>query len=301
MIYVWIIALFLPFAVFGSPAEEIPEHSIPVLDTVQDLFGSRVNSVANDFDSFFATERADDELGRSRIRFRRRYTVEERQLMTDDTAIRFNIRMPSLERKFKNMVESRKKKKDETKEESVARERRYLKATDLDTKWLFRSDVAVSASIHPNITGRARLRKSFKTGDLIHRFVQEGTWRSYQEGFRQRTQVQTDFTIRTNLLLRLNNLADWRISQKNFTTTHGPAIFHRVTEDDAFTYSYGVSTTVDDGAWYVSNHSVGPTWRRNLYHQFFYMDLGTGLYFRKTWHFRRTPFVFIQLELLFGT
>ncbi len=301
MAYVLVLFLFLPFFTWGSPAEEISEHSIPVLDTIQELLGHRVNHLANDFDSFFATERADDELGRSKIRLGRRYTVQERSLPDDDTLIRFNLRLPSLEKRFKDIVQTRKPKKGESDYERKERSIKYIKATELDTRWMFRSDLAVNASVHPNLTARGRLRKSASTMQLIHRFVQESTWKAVDEGFRQKTTLNTDYTLNRDLLFRFNNVADWKISLKNFTTGHGPNLFHRLTEDDALVYNYSIASTVISGTWYLSNHQVSTTYRRNLYHQFLYLDLGTGLNFPKAYSFRRTPFVFLQIEALFGS
>ncbi len=300
MIYLLMIALFIPFLAHSSPAEEISEHNIPILDTVQDILGGQANFIANDFDSFFATERADDELGRSKIRVRKTFTLEERQKLRNQTQFRFNLRLPSLEKKFKDMVSSRKPKKGETPDEKKAREQSYVSATQLDTSWLFRSDVSTSVSIHPSITLRSRLRKSAKTGTIIHRFVQEATWVTYLEGFRQTTTLQSDQTINSNWLFRFGHLVDWSISHKTFTTSHGPALYQRLDDDAAMFYNYGVSAVIDGGSYYLSGHGANVGYRKNIYHQFVFMDLGTGLSFPKIYSFRRNPSVYIQFEALFG-
>jgi hypothetical protein len=300
MVYLLIFTLFLPLMAYSSPAEEISEHRIQLLDTVQDILGGQANFIANDFDSFFATERADDELGRSTIRVRKNFTLEERQKFKNETQFRYNLRLPSLEKRFKDMISDRKAKAGETKDEKKAREQRYVSATQLDTKWLFRSDVSGSVSIHPNITLRSRLRKSWKTGTIIHRFVQEGTWQSYLEGFRQKTTLQSDQTINSNWLFRFGNLVDWKISHKSFTTNHGPALYQRLNDDEAMFYNYGLSTVINGSSYYLSGHGATVGYRKNLYHQFIFMDLGTGLNFPKIYSFRRNPFVYMQIEALFG-
>lgn len=298
------IMLFLASTVaLASPAEEREETRIPILDTAEEFFGQRVNHLANDFDSFFATERADDELGRSRVRVRANYTMEERSLPQDDIQFRFNLRLPKLEQRFKFYEDSKKaekENKDESPEERKKREEDYKKRHRVDERWLFNADTNVNASIHPSITVRGRIRKSKETGTLIHRFVQEATWISTRDGFRQRTTLNTDHSFSQTFLFRFANTLDWRISQKNFTTSHGPGLFHRLSDFDAMAYSFTMSSAVDDGILFISNFQLAANYRRNLYKDILYMDFTPGLNFPKQWSFRRTPFIFIGLELLFG-
>ena len=302
--FLGIILLLTSVAVFASPAEEREETRIPLVDTVDDFFGQRVNHIANDFDSFFATERADDELGRSRLRIRGNYTVEERSLPKDDIQIRFNLRLPKLESRFKFDPDDKKKKKDKkplTAEEQKKRDEEYSKRHRVDERWLFNADANVNASIRPNITLRARIRKSKETGTVIHRFVQEGTWISTRDGFRQRTTVNHDHSFDPLLLFRFVNNVDWRISKKDFSTGHGPTLLHRISDFEAMSYSLIMSTTVVDGVWYVAGYQLAPNYRRNLYKDILYMDITPGLSFPKQWSFRRTPFLFVGVEMLFGS
>ncbi len=289
------------FNVWSSPAEEMDEHRIPILDFAEDLFGHRANNIANDFDSFFATDRADDELGRSRLRVRTSRSVNEGAKMADDTRFSFNLRLPSLEQKFRKMVESKKKKTDESRVEHIRRLKTLEEVNKLDKKWLFRGNLSTNVSIHPSVTLRARLRKSAQTGTLIHRFVQEATWISYRDGFRQRTSLSTDQSISDDLLFRFNNTVDWRISQKTFNTVHGPSLLHRLSDDEAMSYNFSGSTIVDGGLLYFNGWQLGTNYRLNIYHQVFYMDLGTGLNFPKSESFRRSPYAMIQFEALFGS
>jgi hypothetical protein len=298
-----ILFLFITVSAFAMPAEEREETRIPILDRAEEFFGNRVNGVANDFDSFFATERADDELGRSRLRLRRNYTMQERELGIDKYSFRFNMRLPKLEQTFKNLFKSKKKekKKKETATEKAERLREEkINRNKVLEGWLFNGDVSGNASIHPSLTVRGRARKSYEMGVLIHRFVQEESWISTADGFRNRTQLDSDHTFTSNWLFRFTNLVDWRISKKNFITAHGPGIFQRLSDFDAITYAFTMGTTVQDGAWYVSNFRLAPTYRRNLYKEMLYFDFQSGLDWPKKWSFRRTPFVFFQLELLLG-
>ncbi len=307
--FLGIFLLIISVTVLASPAEEREEPRIPIVDSLDNFFGRRVNHIANDFDSFFATERADDELGRSKLRLRGNYTVQERSLPKDDIQIRFNLQLPKLESRFKyepDDDEEKKKKGDKkkqtlTKQELKKIEDEYLKRHKVDERWLFNADTNINASIRPNVTLRARVRKNKETGIIINRFVQEGTWISTRDGFRQRTTLTSDYSFDPLLLLRFTNDLDWRISQKDFGTRHGPSLLHRLSDFEALSYSLTMATIVVDGVWYVSGFTLAPSYRRNLYKDILYLDLTTGLNFPKVWSFRRTPFFFIGVEMLFGS
>lgn len=278
----------------ASPAEEPVEQSIPILESTQELLGYNINRVANRLDMFFADQRADDELARSRIRVRQRYEIRERALMDSQTQFRINIRLPSLEEKFR--FDYKKKPDSQSPQtEAVGKKDPNL----LQEEWQFRSDVGLSVKIPPNVFVRGRARKNWQTWKVVHRFVEELAWFSDRD-WEETTTFDSDLPLTENSLFRFRNIADWRITRKDFTTSHGPSILQRVSEDDALSYSITMSTLINNGVWFVTNYRLAPTWRRNLYKHWLYSDLTAGLDFPKIWSFRRTPFALVQLEALFG-
>lgn len=304
MRYTLLIALFIPMMVKASPADEREEDSIPILESVQTIFGHRINTLANRLDSFFATERADDELGRSSIRLRTRYSIRERAISDLNNRYSFNLRLPHLEEKFKLEYYQDKKdiaKKNKSKVEQRNEDAEKEKKRDaVKTGWIFNADAQVNVSIPPRLTTRARLRRSFDTGSIIHRFVEQITHVTDESGFVHQTSLDSDQTIDEETLFRFTNLARWRINDKDFITTHGPGLIHQLTDDDAISYGFGIGSTIDDGVWYMAGYGLSFTYRRNLYRNWLYLDLNPGLDFPKEWSFRRTPFFTAQLEFLFG-
>jgi hypothetical protein len=297
-----LLSLFLlgliPALVQASPAQEPENDSIPILDSAQNLFGRNVNTVANRLDLFFADQRADDELARSRLRIRKNYEVRERAQLTDEFQVRFNIRLPHLEEKFRFEFESDKKKRLEKKQDAKAGETLDLAKNQLNKNWQFRADVGVNASIPPKVFSRARLRKNMTSYKVIHRFVEEVVWYSDRD-WEEQTTLDSDLSLAEDVLLRFRNTSDWKITRKDFKTSHGPVILQRLSDDGAVSYGVNLSTIVDE-SWYVDNYRISITYRRNLYKHWLYADLTPGLDFPKTWSFRRTPFIALQLEALFG-
>lgn len=299
---------------YGSPAEEPPDNSIPILESVQEIFGTRANFAANRLDSFFATERADDEFGRSRLRIRSRFDIRERMASDLKNQYRINLKLPHLEEKFKyeyyqdkderekkKKEEEAKKSKDQPEQVAALSEAELLKKDSLLTGWIFNSDIGVSAAIPPRLTTRARLRKSFVTGTLIHRFVEQLTYVTDQSGLVEETSLNSDHIYNQNLIFRFVNTKRWQVLKKSISTNHGPTWLHRITDNDALNYSATFQTAVDNSSWFLSNYQLAIDYRRNVYRQWVYFDVIPGIDFPKQWSFRRTPFIVFQLEMLFGS
>jgi hypothetical protein len=311
MRYLFALTLILfPLIAASSPAEEQPDRTIPILESARNLFGTNANFAANRLDSFFATERADDEFGRSRIRLRSRFEVRERAVSDLNNTYRINLRLPHLEEKFKydyyqddaeKMKKEQKEERAKAAEKKIEDERKLLEKDKINEGWIFNSDIGVVASLPPKLALRARVRKNIVTGTLIHRFSEQLTYITDESGLVEETRVDSDHIYNENLVFRFVNFKRWQVLKKDFNTDHGPTLLHRVSENDAFSYGLTMQTIVDNGIWYTTNYRLSVNYRRNLYHQWIYLDLITGIDFPKEWSFRRTPFVIAQLEILFGS
>lgn len=311
MTYLFALTLFLfPLIAVSSPAEEPQDRTIPFLESAQKLFGTKANFAANRLDSFFATERADDEFGRSRIRIRSRYEIRERAVADLNNQYRINLRLPHLEEKFKydyyqDDVENNKKVKKDEKEKRDKKKADYqrslLEKDKINESWIFNSDIGVSAAIPPKLITRGRVRKNIVTGTLIHRFSEQITYITDESGLVEETRFDSDHIYDEDFIFRFINFKRWQVLKKDFNTDHGPTFLHRVSENDAFVYGFTMQTIIKDGSWFSNNYRLSTNYRRNLYHQWIYLDVIPGLDFPKVHSFRRTPFLIVQLEVLFGS
>ena len=294
-----LLLILLSSLAYSSPAEEREEFRIAILDRVQEMFGARFNFAANRLDSFFATDRADDELGRSRIRIRSRYTMMEHAPGDLNNVYRINLKLPHLEDRFQWDYYQDEEKKKKGKNNAKKNPEQYP-GNELDKRWLFNSDLAFSASIPPRLTARARLRKSFETGTVIHRFVEQLTYITDERGLGNELSLTSDQTLSDVSLFRFLNLVRWRISEKDFFTQHGPSILHQITDDDAISYGASLFTTIENSRPFLTNYQVSTNYRRNLYRQWLYFDTITGLDFPKQFKWDANPFLIFQLEILLG-
>jgi hypothetical protein len=297
--FLLILFILISSTAFASPAEEPVESNVPILESIQGFLGGQFNYVANRMDAFFATERADDEFGRSRIRIRSQFLLRERAPSYLKNQYRLNLKLPHLEQKFKyNFAdENEKNTKGNNKEKSEPTVKRN---TDENKGWIFNADMGVSVAIPPKLVTRARARRNIVTGTFTHRFVEQLTYITDASGLVEETGLLSDHPYTERFLFRFVNTKQWQVLQKEFSTNHGPTWLHAITDDDAFNYSATMQTIIDDSVWYTSNYRLSVNYRRNVYKQWFYFDVIPGIDFPKVWSFRRTPFITFQLELLFG-
>ncbi len=289
--------LLLSLPAFPGPAEKREESPITFLDRANEILGIQANVVANRLDSLFATDRADDEFGRSRIRVRSQFFVREQASSDLSTQYRINLKLPSLEKKFKFRMNQNKKKKAASDKELLDPN----KINQLNKSWIFNSDIGVSAANPPRIISRARVRKNMETGSFIHRFSEQLTYITDESGLTEETLIDSDYVFDEKLIFRFVNLKRWRIHNKEFTTNHGPTFIQQLSDNEALNYALNAQSVVENGTWFFNNYRLAINYRRNLYRQWVYFDVNPGIDFPKDFSFRRTPFINFQLEILFGS
>ncbi len=285
----------IPVKGLTSPAEEREEKDILVLEKAKELFGLKANLVADRLDSFFATERADDEFGRSRIRVRSQFMLRDGSKSDLINQYRINLRLPSLEEKFRFKFQDQKKDASQTTEQGTSENK-----IPQNKKWFFNSDIGVSMAIPPKLITRARLRRNFNSDIFTHRFYEQLTYITDESGLVEDTGFDTDYVFNSDLIFRFVNFKRWQVLKKDFNTNHGPTLIHRISDNEALNYGVTGQTTIIDGTWYLQNYRLAINYRRNLYKQWMYFDVIPGLDFPKIRSFKRTPFILFQLELLFG-
>lgn len=286
--------LFLSRVAFSSPAEGRPVRTFPLLDTAKEIFGTRVNLAADKLDSFFATDRADDEFGRSQLRLRSSFFLNDKEISESKTQYRMNLKLPSLEKRFRPEYY-------ETEAEKKAREeKKLLREEKREPRWIFNSDVSASVAIPPKLIIRSRVRNNFRTGTIQHFFKQQLTYTTDASGFVTETTLDSDHTFNEDFIFRFINKFEWEITPKIYTTNHGPTWLYQASDDDAFNYGFITHSIIDGGPWHVDNHNLFLTYRRNLYQQWVYLDITHGLNFPKKWDFVPCPYLNFQFEMIFG-
>lgn len=285
------------------PSEKAPRRSPQeMLDETQARISRRLIQLANRLDSFFGEKRADDELNRSSVRLLYDYRVRDEKRPIDETEVRFNIRLPNLERLFRLSVS----KNDEAPTASSGGPQANSSQTlappqlsgDAREPWRFRADAGLNVNFPPVVFARSRLRKNWHAAPFIHRFVGEVGWFSDQ-GWGQNNSLFHDYALRKNLLFRFVHDQSWQITIKEFRTTHGPSLLQTLTDQDALSYNARVATQAE-GIWFASNYSLSVSYRRNLTGDWLFGEIVPTLDFPRAERFRRAPSILLRIESLFA-
>lgn len=293
------IFFLIPIIGLASPAEEREEKDIFVLEKAKEFFGLRANQVADRLDSFFATDRADDEFGRSRIRVRSQFILREGSKSDQINQYRINLRLPSLEEKFRFKFKNQNNDVSQSRENNPSENINKIENAGRN-RWIFNSDIGVSMAVPPKLITRARLRRNFNTNLFTHRFYEQLTYITDESGLVEDTGFDSDYVFNSDLIFRFVNFKRWQVLKKDFNTNHGPTLIHRISDNQALNYGVIGQTIITDGVWFLHNYRLAVNYRRNLYKQWTYLDIIPGLDFPKLRSFKRTPFIIFQLELLFG-
>lgn len=295
MIFLLIIFSLLGAKVIGSPVYDRDDVRESILDSTKSRLTNSINTLANRIDSFFATERADDELGRSRIRISQTYNLREREMPVTQTRYRFNLKLPNLEAQFK--LDPKSKDKNRLKGEKNKNE--LIKINNNPTGWILNADAGVSIAIPPRLNLRTRLRNNFYLGSFAHRFAESLSYTTDEIGLEEETNLQSDLRLSDILLFRFNNIKTWNLQNEIFTTSHGPSLIQSLGNKEAMSYNFSINNEVIEKVFFTSSYTFSVNYRKNVYNEWIYFDFIPGIDFPKKWSFRRTPFINTRLEVLF--
>lgn len=281
----------------SKPAEEFVGPQELIEDT-RDFVSDSVVNFSNRLDSFLGSKRADDELNRSSLRLAYAYRMRETYSGDDNREVRINLRLPSIDKRLKELSF---RDPPTPAEKAAIRERKKREREP----WRFRTDLGLNLSIpRPQAFTRGRLRKNWILADWIPRFEEELGYYT-DRGVVNSASLNTDRVIeKDRKLFRFVNETEWRITNKRFTTTHGPSVIHNTSDDDVWAYNFRVSTFRENegkiGSYFLSGYGVSVAYRRNLQGQWLYGEITPALDWPKARGFRRTPGITLKIESLFG-
>lgn len=288
-------------------AEEKNEEN-PVEKTYVDKAHKGVSStilfISNRIDSFFGSQRGDDEANGSRLRLFYDSTFQQNQKMNRKSDVRFTLRLPQLEKFFKISFK-REGGEDNAKKEAASPTVKKTNPTPKQllirtSKWTFNFNAGVRLDIPPNPFARARLRRTFTFFNALEfNPTQEATW-FREEGFGLNFSHDLDYPLTNSLLLRVVNSAFWRDETNQVTTSHGPVLFHQISPRSAISYSLQAQG-VNEPFFYINNYSGSINFRQMAYSDWVFFTFSPSVSFPKDREWKEVHSLFIRLEALFGT
>lgn len=306
-LFLWSIIFLGPISSFAEEEKKDNPPSTTVIDKAHQQVSSTILLISNRIDSFFGSQRGDDEANGSRLRLFYDTTYQQNQRANSKADIRFTLRLPTLENFFKLDFKREGGVTPPTNEEL---EKAESQSTPPDptpkqlliqaSKWTFNFNAGLRLDIPPNIFARARLRRTFT---LFNAFefnpTQEATW-FREEGFGLNFTHDLDYPITNDLLFRIVNSAFWRDETDLITTSHGPTLFHQLSSRRAISYS-AQAQGVGRPFFYINAYVGSINYRQLVHSNWMFFNFSPSVSFPKDNDWKEVYTLFIRLEAVFGT
>lgn len=269
--------------------------------------------LTNRFDSFFGSERADDEANGSTIRLSWDHRKVESVEYENKFNLRMNLKFPALQEKLKfrfDKKEDRKKSKkivssndqtnlkgdnQVTKEQAENRKR----IIDYAKYWNLRFEAGVRAEIPVNPFINLRVWRPY-SGSFWEFNPTHEVFVFWDDGFGTRHSFNVDLKLSEKLLLRIENAFSWTDLRDTIRSTHGPSLFLKLSSRRAISFNakaFGISRPT----YFINNYSLSSTYRQLIYKRWLFFEMTPALSFPSSNDFERIASIFFKIETVFGS
>ncbi len=256
------------------------------------------------FDSFFATDRTDEEnRAGTTIRWRNDFRLIESQGFEFKTRFNASVQLPKTTRKLKIVFESDERDDLEDIAPSTGEEVQDRLGLRYEFVKSANSNLNVRVNLRPSVTLRYRFTYPFSDRSLT-RITQEIFRRKSVNGARTRLDFEKSFDL-TNLL-RWTNEATVKEDIDGAELITGLVFFQQVNDISALSYEASIRGITEPNT-YASNYRLGLRYRLNFYRDWLFADLVPEVNFPKirdevsnTLLERKTELAFMfRLEMFF--
>lgn len=298
----------------GIYAEETPPNR---LDSTHQKISDSILSFSNSIDSFFGNQRGDDEANGSRLRLFYDTTLRQNEKMNSRLNVRFSLRLPQLQKllKFSFNKDAKEKNKEpnakgppQDKKDSPAlvselqpEDKPSLsQLRDFVDQWSFNFNTGIRVDFPPNLFARARLRRTMVFfEDWEFNPTQELNW-FLEEGFGAVFSHDIDRALTKSTILRLTNTFVWNDETDETTSSHGPQIFHQISDTKAMSYSI-LAQGSNRPKPAINNYTAFITYRQQLYDKWLFGELRTAVEYPREENWNDVYSLFVRVEAVFGS
>lgn len=289
------VLLLLLTMAMGTGAAEIEELR---QESQQDL-----QWFANEVDSILGGTRTDDRKSTSTLRFSASESTSRFAKQHDPhLGVRFILKLAVLNQwrqELRGWWRDKIKKTSPTGPETTKTggERAAEKEVNPDD-WQFSIDKRFILARRVNYWFHLRVRKDFHWASWLHTFATEAGW-SRSQKWRSYLTTGSTRKLTQRLGLGWNNVLTWAMSEKSFSTSHGPALSYLFPHRGVLVGSLALDTAIVDRAWGTSAYAAATQYRLEVKRDGFYVALGGSLSFAREHHFAGDPGATANIEVLF--
>lgn len=306
MIRVLVIFFLITNPLFAQVQKEV---ALKRIDQTHEQIGQTILKYSNRIDSFFGSERADDFHNGSKLRLFHTLGKEEGEELTNETRIRFHLRLPQLQKllkiSFKKDAVHDEEKKPPTNSDLKKEKSKFSSLVDSKLlkqalrKWTFRLTTGIKVSFPPQVFVKAKAQRIHFVGKWKFQFEEELFWFN-RDGFGETTSYNMDRQLEKDLLFRFQNTATWTDDNDTISFQHGPTLYHTLSPKRAIAYNAKVrlenKPTIQS-----TEYLAFINYRQLLYKKWFFYEFTPGLLWPRDKDWSTTPFASIKFEFVFGS
>lgn len=291
-----------PTAFVGPPKPPPDIAEILYPDEIADTLSTAVVGLANRIDSFFGSQRSDDEKNGSTLRIVPSYTYYEHKKSVTELGINLNLKLKNLESKAKKIEKAFRdefiEKPQMTKEKAdEAKKNKEPAPSEEDWHYNFESKLASRPAIY--YSGKLRARKNFTGVILLHHFAFSAGWDT-DDHFSQITSFDSDKALNEFLLFRFGNEANWYITEKLVQATHGPSLIHSIDKYNSVSYNFRLVFGNEKNKIQHMSTVYSINYRHGTPSQRIFIDLIPSYTYSKDDYFSELKSLEIRFEYFFG-
>lgn len=317
----------LSFSCFATGAEEKEVESkkenpaeYPIIDTTHKFVSNSILLVTNRIDRFFGSKRADDEANGSTLRTSWQYIKSEYSESLKQFNVRYNLKFPKLQEKLKFKYSRPAKKQDipvESQDQKPLKQESTENSDEKATSPVNEQESRVKRLIDYTEFWNVRLESGVEANIPINPFINLRLWRPYsgkiwelnpthefflfwEQGFGTRHSFNVDFKLSEKTILRIENVFTWTDEVDTITSSHGPSLFHTITDRRAISFHLKAHGTSRPN-YFISNYQISAGYRQLIYKNWFYYEISPALNFPSDRDFERIASVLFKLEAVFGS
>lgn len=304
----------MSFSALASQRVQDVNNKSRTIDRAHKEISSRILSLSHRIDSFFGTQRGDEESNGSRLRVFNDSFLRQHEKYDNKTNVRFSLRLPQLQKLLRFSYHRDATKEEEKKapprndsealkDQAIHREKElrsplsHLK--DLANKWTFNFNTGIRVDIPPNLFARARLRRTLTfLEDWEFNPTQELNWFS-KGGWGALFSHDLDRRLTDATLLRIVNTLTWNNDANETTSIHGPQIIHQINERRAISYNF-MAQGSNRPHYAINNYMVSINYRQLLHSNWLFTTITPAVEYPRERQWNDVYSLFIRLEAVFG-
>lgn len=293
-----------------TPEKKSDRMRFNMLDWSRDQLANYIEGLNDGIDTFFAEtlfgdEVIDDESSGSngRLFFKSRRVKGEKSV-DYQTGVNVKLALPNTNNRFKILIETEEDDDQEKESDLVGTTDNVTYATALrfqlarTERWKTTWDNGISWEGEPVPFSRIRTRR-IQYYELWHtRFFQSFYYRT-NIGWGEKTSYAAIRPLDLKHHFRFGLNASYKLNDDYFNLSNSYSIFQELSDFAIMVYRFNISGDTE-GIEKVNSYTISTGYRRQLYHNFVYMDFIPEVSWPRDKNFEPTPGITFNLEMIFG-